>query len=95
MSDARLKGPHTKVIHGGQHSDPATGAVSVPVYQSSTFAFGSADEGAARFGGEPGYKYTRLGNPTTEALERSVAFLEGGAGRSAPPPAWRRSTPST
>lgn len=80
MSDTRLQGPHTKVIHGGQHPDPATGAVSVPVYQSSTFAFESADEGAARFRGEPGYKYTRLGNPTTEALERSVAYLEGGCG---------------
>ncbi len=80
MNDERLKGPNTKIIHGGQHPDRETGAVSVPIYQSSTFAFESAEHGAACFRGEPGYKYTRLGNPTTEALERSVAFLEGGAG---------------
>mgnify|MGYP000110821117 CR=1 FL=1 len=54
--------------------------MSVPIYQSSTFAFESAEQGAACFRGEPGFKYTRLGNPTTEALERSVALLEGGAG---------------
>jgi methionine-gamma-lyase len=80
MDDERLKGPNTKIIHGGQHPDRETGAVSVPIYQSSTFAFESAEHGAACFRGEPGYKYTRLANPTTEALERSVAFLEGGAG---------------
>jgi methionine-gamma-lyase len=80
MDDKRLKGPNTKIIHGGQHPDSETGAVSVPIYQSSTFAFESAEHGAACFRGEPGYKYTRLANPTTEALERNVAFLEGGAG---------------
>jgi methionine-gamma-lyase len=80
MNDDRLTGPNTKIIHGGQHPDRETGAVSVPIYQSSTFAFESAEHGAACFRGEPGYKYTRLGNPTTEALERSVAFLESGAG---------------
>ena len=76
MDDKRLKGPNTKIIHAGQHPDSETGAVSVPIYQSSTFAFESAEHGAACFRGEPGYKYTRLANPTTEALERSVAFLE-------------------
>jgi methionine-gamma-lyase len=80
MNDERLQGPNTRIIHGGQHPDQETGAVSVPIYQSSTFAFESAEQGAACFRGEPGFKYTRLGNPTTEALERSVAFLEGGAG---------------
>ena len=78
MDDMRLTGPNTRIIHGGQHPDHETGAVSVPIYQSSTFAFESAEHGAAVFRGEPGYKYTRLGNPTTEALERSVALLEGG-----------------
>jgi len=80
MDDRRWKGPNTRIIHGGQHPDRETGAVSVPIYQSSTFAFESAEHGAACFRGEPGYKYTRLANPTTEALERSVALLEGGAG---------------
>jgi methionine-gamma-lyase len=58
-----------------------TGAVSVPIYQSSTFAFTSAEQGAARFAGEEsGYIYTRLGNPTTKALEDAVAILENGYG---------------
>jgi methionine-gamma-lyase len=71
----------TRIIHAGQHPDPATGAVSTPIYQTSTFAFRNADEGAARFLGEdPGYKYTRLGNPTVAALEACLATLEGGCG---------------
>ena len=72
---------HTGVIHGAQEHDPLYGGVSVPIYQSSTFAFKSAEEGAARFAGEDkGYIYTRLGNPTTKALEDSIAFLEHGYG---------------
>jgi methionine-gamma-lyase len=74
--DARLE---TLAIHAGGESDPTTGAVSIPIYQSATFAFRNADEGAARFAGtDPGYKYTRLGNPTVRALERCVAELEEG-----------------
>lgn len=80
MDDVRRAGPHTRIIHGGQQSDPETGAVSTPIYQSSTFAFTDAEQGAARFGGVPGCKYTRLGNPTTAALERNVALLEHGCG---------------
>lgn len=81
MTDHAKRHLSTRVIHAGQHPDPATGAVSVPIYQSSTFAFRSADEGAARFlGSEPGYIYTRLGNPTAAALEESIADLEGGCG---------------
>jgi len=79
MKRTGREGPETLVIHAGQSPDPAFGAVSVPIYQSSTFAFHDADEGAARFAGlDQGYKYTRLGNPTTRALERCVAELEGG-----------------
>ncbi len=80
MDDVSRAGPHTRIIHGGQHVDPETGAVSTPIYQSSTFAFTDADQGAARFRGEAGCKYTRLGNPTTAALERNVALLEHGHG---------------
>jgi methionine-gamma-lyase len=80
MDDVRRAGPNTKIIHGGQQSDPETGAVSTPIYQSSTFAFTDADQGADRFGGAPGCKYTRLGNPTVAALERNVALLEHGCG---------------
>jgi methionine-gamma-lyase len=81
MSDSQKRQLATRVIHAGQHPDPATGAVSTPIYQSSTFAFRNADEGAARFlGTDPGFKYTRLGNPTVAALEACVADLEGGVG---------------
>lgn len=69
----------TKAVHAGQDPDPATGSVSVPIYQTSTFVFESAEQGAARFAGkEEGYIYTRLGNPTVRALERNVAELEAG-----------------
>jgi methionine-gamma-lyase len=81
LGQTRSKSPYTDVIHAGQAPDPATGAVSVPIYQSSTFAFASAEQGAARFAGEDeGYIYTRLGNPTTKALEDAVAILENGHG---------------
>lgn len=71
----------TKVIHAGQEPDPLFGGVSVPIYQSSTFAFQNAEQGAARFAGrEKGYIYTRIANPTIKALEDSVASLENGYG---------------
>ena len=69
----------TLCVHGSGGVDPQTGALSIPIYQSSTFAFKSAKHGAALFAGEEeGYVYTRLGNPTQAALEREMAFLEGG-----------------
>jgi methionine-gamma-lyase len=80
MKDIGKRGLMTRIIHAGQHVDPQTGAVATPIYQTSTFAFRDADHGAACFGGEPGYKYTRLGNPTIEALENNIAQLEGACG---------------
>lgn len=72
---------HTKAIHGGLDPAAHRGAVSVPIYQSSTFAFPTAEEGAARFDGtSSGPIYTRMGNPTVQALEECVADLEGGCG---------------
>jgi methionine-gamma-lyase len=69
----------TKAVHAGQHPDPSTGAISVPIYETSTFVFKNAEQGAARFAGtEEGYIYTRLGNPTIKALEKSLAVLEDG-----------------
>lgn len=68
----------TRCVHAGQRPDPATGSIATPIYQTSTFAFASAEQGAARFAGEePGYIYTRLGNPTVAALEEKLADLEG------------------
>jgi methionine-gamma-lyase len=69
----------TKAVHAGQHPDPYTGSVVTPIYASSTFVFKTAEQGAARFmGKEPGFIYTRLGNPTVKALENNLAALEGG-----------------
>ena len=74
-------GDHTRAIHGGLEPSEHRGAVSVPIYQSSTFALPSAEEGAARFAGTaPGLIYTRIGNPTVHALEDCVAGLENGCG---------------
>lgn len=71
-------GFNTKLIHGHSIKDPYKSA-NIPIYQTSTFAFESCDYGAACFAGdEDGYIYTRLGNPTIEALEKTVAELEGG-----------------
>jgi methionine-gamma-lyase len=68
----------TLCVHGSGGVDPQTGAIPVPIYQSSAFAFKSAKQGAALFTGEQdGYVYTRLGNLTQATLEREMAFLEG------------------
>jgi cystathionine beta-lyase/cystathionine gamma-synthase len=61
----------TRAIHAGQAPDPATGAVIVPIYQTSTFA--QEDVGVHK-----GYEYARSGNPTRTALETALAALEGG-----------------
>lgn len=66
------------LIHGGSEAGPA-GATSVPIVQSSSFAYSSAEELEDVFRGRAvGQVYTRLGNPTTEALEKRLALLEGG-----------------
>jgi methionine-gamma-lyase len=81
VTEKKSTDPFTTVIHAGQHPDPLFGGVSVPIYQSSTFAFKSAEHGAALFQGrEQGYIYTRIGNPTIKALEDCVAILEKGYG---------------
>ncbi len=68
----------TKCVHSGI-KDYEYGPVVPPIYQTSTFKFKSAAHGAALFAGEEkGYIYTRMGNPTIEAMEDSVAELEGG-----------------
>ncbi len=69
---------NTRTVHAGEDPCPQTGALRVPIYQSSTFVFDSAEQGGRRFAGEePGYIYTRLGNPTQTALEEKMANLEG------------------
>src|SRR5215831_166161 len=61
----------TDCIHAGQEPDPTTGAVSVPIYQTSTYV----QEG---IGQHKGYEYARTQNPTRRALEKNLAALEGG-----------------
>ena len=69
----------TIAIHGGYEFDPTTRAVAVPIYQTVSYAFDSADHAAALFNLEAeGFRYTRIQNPTTAVLERRVAELEGG-----------------
>jgi O-acetylhomoserine (thiol)-lyase len=69
----------TIAIHGGFDSDPTTKAVAVPIYQTAAYSFDSAEHGAALFNLEvPGYRYTRIANPTTDILEQRVTQLEGG-----------------
>ena len=73
-------GFNTKLIHAGEINDQF-GSATVPIYQTSTFSFKSAEEGAKCFAGESdGYIYTRIGNPTINALERQIATLENGFG---------------
>ena len=74
-------GKATKAIHVGASRDFTLGAASVPIFQSAVFPFPSAEAGAQYFSGEKaGYIYSRLGNPTVNALEESLAALENGAG---------------
>jgi methionine-gamma-lyase len=82
--DKRKLGFATLAVHGesghgkGEKQFPIN-PLSTPIFQSSTFAFESAEQGAAIFAGEQeGYYYTRLGNPTQTVLEKQMALLEGG-----------------
>ena len=71
--------PETIALHAGYDSDPATKAVAVPIYQTVAYSFDSAAHGAALFDLEvEGFRYTRIGNPTSAVLETRVAELEGG-----------------
>ena len=71
----------TRQIHAGQAPDAATGARALPIYQTTSFVFESAEQAANRFAlAELGPIYTRLNNPTQEAIENRIASLEGGVG---------------
>jgi len=68
----------TQVIHSGRINDEQFGSLATPLYQTSTFIFNDAKQGANRFAGEEeGFIYTRLGNPTTRQLEMRLAAMEG------------------
>ncbi|MFP5397052.1 MAG: O-acetylhomoserine aminocarboxypropyltransferase/cysteine synthase family protein [Gammaproteobacteria bacterium] len=78
MADRRFH-PETLAIHAGQIPDAATGARALPIYQTTSFVFDSADHAAALFNLQTfGNVYSRLSNPTVAALEERIAALEGG-----------------
>jgi O-acetylhomoserine (thiol)-lyase len=78
MPDRHFK-PETLAIHAGQIPDAATGARALPIYQTTSFVFDSADHAASLFNLQTfGNVYSRLSNPTVAALEERVAALEGG-----------------
>lgn len=72
-------GFHTRAARGLTPVDPETGALTIPIYQTASFAFEYGDAGKEIIAGErEGYFYSRFGNPTTRAFERDLAALEGG-----------------
>ena len=72
--------PETLVLHAGWRADPATGAVAVPIYQTTSYQFQDTGHASRLFALEElGNVYTRIGNPTTDVLEQRVTALEGGA----------------
>src|SRR3974390_844269 len=71
--------PETLVLHAGYRSDPATTAVAVPIYQTTSYQFRDTQHASNLFGlAELGNIYTRIMNPTNDVLEQRVAALEGG-----------------
>jgi O-acetylhomoserine (thiol)-lyase len=73
------KNPETIVLHAGPRSDGATGAVAMPIFQTTSYQFRSTEHAASLFAlKEFGNVYTRIMNPTNDALEQKVAALEGG-----------------
>ncbi|PNG27254.1 O-acetylhomoserine aminocarboxypropyltransferase/cysteine synthase family protein [Methylocella silvestris] len=71
--------PETLALHAGWRADPATGAVAVPIYQTTSYQFRDTQHAADLFAlRELGNIYTRIGNPTLDVLEQRVAAIEGG-----------------
>lgn len=71
----------TKCIHSGHKPDTDTGSRVVPIYQTTSYLFNNTEHAANLFSlDEPGYIYTRIGNPTTDVFEKRMAELEGGVG---------------
>src|SRR6476620_2127079 len=73
------KNPETMVLHAGPRSDDGSGAVAVPIFQTTSYQFRGTEHAANLFGlKEFGNIYTRIMNPTCDVLEQRVAALEGG-----------------
>lgn len=79
MSNSNTHKPETIALHAGWRADPATGAVAVPIYQTTSYQFNDTQHAENLFAlKELGNIYTRIMNPTTDVLEKRVAALEGG-----------------
>ena len=77
---AKRMNPETIALHGGYRSDPTTGAVAVPIYQTTSYQFQDTQHAENLFAlRELGNIYTRIMNPTCDVLEKRLAALEGGA----------------
>ncbi|MCP9627342.1 PLP-dependent transferase [Rhodopseudomonas palustris] len=71
--------PETLALHAGWRADPSTGSVAVPIFQTTSYQFNNTEHAANLFAlKELGNIYTRIGNPTTDVLEKRIAALEGG-----------------
>ena len=80
-SEAPKYGPGTIALHAGQVPDPTTGSRAVPIHQTTSYVFKSAEHAANLFAlKELGFIYTRLMNPTTDVFEQRMAALDGGIG---------------
>ena len=80
MSDQRPLGFNTRSLHAGYSPQSAMNARAVPIYQTTSFTFNDSEHAANLFAlKEFGNIYTRIMNPTTDALEQRIASLEGGA----------------
>src|SRR5208283_1590316 len=80
-TDPRRFGFETRMVHAGQIPDAVTGARAVPIYQTTSFVFESAEQAAQLFElKQYGNIYTRISNPTTAVFEERMASLEGATG---------------
>ena len=80
-ASSQTQRPETLALHAGWRSDPTTGAVAVPIYQTTSYQFRDTEHAANLFAlKELGNIYTRIMNPTNDVLEKRVAALEGGVG---------------
>jgi len=81
MSSSQSQHPETLALHAGWRADPTTGAVAVPIYQTTSYQFRDTEHAANLFAlKELGNIYTRIMNPTNDVLEKRIAALEGGVG---------------
>jgi O-acetylhomoserine (thiol)-lyase len=79
MSDEFIRGIETQALHSGQRPDPTTGARAVPIYQTTSYVFKDSEHAANLFAlKEFGNIYTRIMNPTQDALEQTLAAINGG-----------------